>query len=237
MESREQVVQSWRTDEVLIQSSQNSRVSISKRKIEVHNRLRIDTQLIRNQLHNTRIVLTEYLALLLQLLTQQLSQHHRVQNRLQMVLFTRLKFVPLSTQVDCKVRHLQKRTVRFPQSACVFTLLLVDHPPSKNEITVEPSMPKSSSICRYAALIDSLAGKLRDRVHLKTRTISMCSDDFESSVAGVEVTSHRESNNSSVISGKEVLASRFQTPVLYLMKFCETLSGELLLAPINSVVR
>lgn len=65
----------------------------------------------------------------------------------------------------------------------------------------------------------------------------MCSDNLESSIAGIEVASHCESNNSGVISGKEVLASRFQTPVLYLMKFCETLSGELLLAPINSVVR
>lgn len=72
MEGGEEVVQSGRTDEVLIETDQLTGVSVGKAKIEVDDFLRLYSDLTGDESDYALIVLAEYLSLSLQMFLQEI---------------------------------------------------------------------------------------------------------------------------------------------------------------------
>lgn len=134
-----------------------------------------------------------------------------------MVFFARLKFLTAVTKVNSQVGYLKKCTFWSPKSTCILSFFLINNSSSENKISIKPSMPKSSTIKRYTALINPLVGEFRDRIYFKARTICMSSNDFESCIVRIKLFSNIESDNSSKISGEEIFVSGLKSPVINLV--------------------
>lgn len=147
-----------------------------------------------------------------------------------LVEFERISFVDRG-QVDSKVRDSEDGVVALEQSCVELSfLVLVDDSASDDEVSIEPSVEQSSTIDLDAKLffkmlvrsqislnsylVKLLRGELANRSKSEVWRVSVSTNQLESGVIGIELTTDSESNESGVVSCEVVFAKLVQGPVV-----------------------
>ena len=106
---------------------------------------------------------------------------------------------------------------------------------SQRQVSIEPSVPKSSSISSHIGCREAFAMGFGIWSDLEAGTVGMGAQDFEGSFLGIKVLTYVEGYDGWIISSEEILFSLLEFPIGCLTDFVVAILGELFSAPFNSV--
>lgn len=149
----------------------------------------------------------------------------------------RLEFVSLGPEMDGKIRDLKKWLFRLPEFRSIFLSILVNDSAWQNQISIEPSMPQSSSIGWYMKLFGGFELGFWYRGQSQTWTVSMGTYDLESGIGRIKSFSDVESHQSGIVSCEEILWTFLQLPVLCFTQLLVAFLSKFVSAPVDHVER
>lgn len=152
---------------------------IRKTQIKINDLFRIDLWILRNNIDQSFIVFIENLSSFFQSMLKLILINFWAQDRSQFRFSIGFKFVSLWLQVNSQIGNFNKRSVWSPKFGSKLVTILVNDFTSKIEISIEPSVPKSSSISHNIALSQRFKSSFWNRCNFETWTISVSSNNFE----------------------------------------------------------
>ena len=108
MEGGEEIVQSGRADEVLIEADQLTGISVGEAEIEVDDPLGLHSDFTGDESDDALVVLAEDLALALQVFLKEVFDSLGVEDWLEVSLLVGLEFLPVGAEVDGEVGYLEQ---------------------------------------------------------------------------------------------------------------------------------
>lgn len=146
-----------------------------------------------------------------------------------------LKFVSLGSQVNGQVWYFKQWILWLPEFWSILFTVLVDNSSCKDQVSVKPSVPETSSVSWYMELFHGFELSFWNWCNSQAWAVSMGTNDLESSVFWWESLSNVEGDQSGVVSGEEVLGTFFELPIGCLAQLFVSFCSEFISTPVDDV--
>lgn len=191
---REKVILSGRCDELLVESDDLTRVSVSEAKIEVHDVSDRAAKFLSDVLEQTLVVLLTFHSVILFV---QIFKGLSSEDWSKLLLLIDLQLITsVITQMDAQVGDDSNRSIRLVKFILESSFgVFDDHSSADLEVSIHPSVPQASSVGLDTGLEISKGCMLGDWGESQAWRISVSSNDFEIACVRVELFSDCECNH------------------------------------------